>query len=394
VARILIVTPVEVTSDVRVRRRAAAALASGHAPICLCGATEKPIGGEIRGVPIVRVRADRLSGALRRRGLGGLRRSTPLVRELRGAYRLLRLAGLTARFVSAGLRLGSFDVVHANELDALPAGWLLARIRRTRLIYDTGELYTFLEEEPPRIYSVLAGRLERALARAADSVASNSDPYARFLTDHLRLRKPCLVVLDPPERNEDEAPPAPAEGRVRAIYQAGPDQPSRPVSDIVLAAANAPSADVTIRVVSFDRAAIQGMIDQRRLGDRVRIAEPVPPTQLVNALVPFEVGIILRRPLTFASELSLPNKLLEYMTAGLAVIAPRLPGMAPLVEQDKIGLTYAPDSPDELAAALEHLAGNRSSLLAMRRRAWTLARGRYSAEAQLPILARLWGDGA
>jgi glycosyltransferase involved in cell wall biosynthesis len=295
--------------------------------------------------------------------------------------------------VSAGLRLGSFDVVHANELDALPAGWLLARIRRKRLIYDTGELYTFLEEEPPRIYCALAGWLERALARAADSVVSNCDPYARFLTAHLRLRSPCLVVLDPPERLEDVPAPEPAGGRVRAIYQAGPDQPSRPVSDIVLAAENAPSVDVTIRVVSFDRAAVQGMIDERRLGDRVRIAEPVAPTELVRALTPFEVGIILRRPLTIASELSLPNKLLEYMMAGLAVIAPRLPGMAPLVEQDNIGLTYAPDSPYDLAAALEHLAADRSRLLAMRRRAWTLARGRYSAQAQLPILWRVWSDG-
>jgi glycosyltransferase involved in cell wall biosynthesis len=294
--------------------------------------------------------------------------------------------------VGAGLRLGSIDVVHANELDALPAGWLLARGRRKRLIYDTGELYTFLEEEPPQIYSALAGRLERALGRAADYVVSNCDPYARFLTAQLRLRRPCLVVLDPPERHEDVAAPQPAGGRLRAIYQAGPDQPSRPVSDIVLAAEHAPNVDVTIRVLSFDRASVRGMIDERGLGDRVQIAEPVAPTELVRALTPFEVGIILLRPLSIASELSLPNKLLEYMMAGLAIIAPCLPGMAPLIEQDNIGLTYAPDSPLDLAAALEQLAADRASLLAMRRRAWALARGPYGPEAQLPILRRLWDD--
>jgi glycosyltransferase involved in cell wall biosynthesis len=299
---------------------------------------------------------------------------------------------LTARLVIAGARLGSFDIVHANELDALPAGWLLARLRGARLVYDTDELYMFLEADPPRIYRALVGRLERTLARAANSVITNCDTYARFLTAYLRLQRPCLVVLNAPERPEKTPPLAPASGPLRAIYQAGPDQPSRPVSDIVLAAERAPSIDVTIRVVSFDRAAIERMINERRLSDRVRIAEPVAPTELVEALTPFEVGIILLRPLSIDSELSLPNKLLECMMAGLAVVAPRLPGTTPVIEGHEIGLMYTPDSPADLAAALEQLAADRSRVLAMRRRAQSLAREHYAAEAQVPVLVGVW-DG-
>jgi glycosyltransferase involved in cell wall biosynthesis len=305
----------------------------------------------------------------------------------------LRLAGLTARLVIAGLRLGSFDVVHANEIDALPAGWFVARVRRARLVYDTDELYMFLEEDPPRTYRAIAGRLERTLARAANSVITNCDLYARFLTAHLQLRRPCLVVLNAPERLGEITPPTPASGRLRAIYQAGPDQPSRPVSDIVFAAEKAPSVDMTIRVVSLDRAAVQRMIDERRLGDRVRIAEPVAPTELVRELAPFEVGIILLRPLNVDSELSLPNKLLEYMMAGLAVVAPRLPGMTGLVGTNNVGVTYSPDDPADLAQALERLAADPSSLLAMRRCARTLALERYAAEAQVPVLAHVWSAG-
>lgn len=393
--RLLLVASRELSQDVRVRRQAVAALECGLDIAGLCVVLPGERSAELAGVPVTRVGGDvdkpAAAGpalALRRRGSGWF------PRELRGLYRLVRAVRTTVRLDRAARRLPRFDIVHANELDALPAGYLAARRFGARLVYDAHELHAFVEVDPPRLHRALMSRLERALARRADAVVTNCDAYADFLQQHFGLSYRPIVVLNAPERLE-QLPARPArDGRLRAVYQAGPDQPTRPVADIVLAAEHAPDVDLTIRVVSFDREAIQRMIDERGLGDRVRIAPPVAVTSLVTALTGFDVGIILLRALTRDSELSQPGKLLEYMMAGLAVVVPKLPGMAPLVEEEGIGLVYRHDSPAELGRALQRLAADPEAAARMQARARALALERFNFEHEVDNLALAWALGS
>ena len=129
---------------------------------------------------------------------------------------------------------------------------------------------------------------------------------------------------------------------------------------------------------------------------RVAVAEPVEPTRLVEALAGFDVGLVINRPLTRNDELVFPNKLFEYLMAGLAVVVPALPGLVPLVEGERIegeriGLTYEPGRPERLGAALAELAADRARLVEMRRRARRLALERFNAEAQREPLVRALG---
>jgi len=104
--------------------------------------------------------------------------------------------------------------------------------------------------------------------------------------------------------------------------------------------------------------------------------------------------LVINRPLTRNDELVFPNKLFEYLMAGLAVIVPRLPGLASLVDAEEIGLTYEPGQPAALGAALTQLAREPSRVAAMRKRARQLALERYNAEAQTGCLLTAWGTQA
>lgn len=402
--RLLVVAARELTQDIRVRRQVVAALEQG---MVVEGLSVVAPGEQIlplEGVRVVRVprggaghggRAPAVAGA----GRAGRPAVAVVARELRGLYRLARTARTTIRLVRAARALSPPSIVHANELETLAAGWWLARRSGARFVYDAHELHAFLEVDPPRLWraAVIAG--EGALARRADVVVTNCDAYADFLRDTFSLPLRPVVVLNAPERI-DELPEQPGNAaRLRAIYQAGPDQPTRPVSDIVLAAEHAPSVEFAIRVVTFDSAAIQRMIDERGLRDRVRILPPVPADRLVDGLAGFDVGIILLRPLTTDSRLSQPGKLLEYTMGGLVPVVPDLPGMAPTVLEHGIGVVYRNDSPAELGAALERLASNRVLVAEMRGRARRLALEHFNFEAEQARLAEAWdiaavgGDG-
>jgi glycosyltransferase involved in cell wall biosynthesis len=385
VARLLLLTPSELTRDPRARRAALAARKAGFSPVGLSGQISGADPIELEDVPVARLPRERLAPGLRAAGLGGMKRENALVREARGLYRLLRLARLTAGLYRTGRTLGRFDVVHANDLDTLPAGWLLARASGARLVYDAHELYTDQEPDPPRLHRAVARALEGVLARRADAVVTVSEPIAEELRRRLRLRAAPAVVLNAPERDETEPPPR-TDGPLRAIYQ-GAMGPGRPLEDLLVAAEHAPEVRFTLRIAGAEPVALREAAAHL---PNVEVVEPVPPDRLVQALRGYDVGLIINRPVTRNDELVFPNKLFEYLMAGLAVAVPRLPGMTLLVEAERVGLTYEPGRPDLLAEALTRLDADRNELTNLRKRARTLALDRLNAVAAAEVLASAW----
>ena len=302
------------------------------------------------------------------------RPTSGLGRELRGLVRLTRLALVTAKLLAASRSLRT-DVVHANDLDTLPAGFLLARRAKARLVYDAHELYSGFEADPPRLWHRLSLALEGALARRADAVVTVSEPIADELTRRLRLRREPLLVLNCPPLEPVDVEPRPG-APVRAIYQAAVG-PGRVLDDVVEAARAAPQVDVSVRLLGWE-----GWLDG------VRVEPPVAPGELVSALAAYDVGLVIDRPLTDNARLALPNKLFEYLMAGLAVVVPRAPAMAKLVEEHGVGVVYDAGG---LGGALQQLASDRDALDEMRRRARELAVTRFNAETQAPALHRAWG---
>jgi glycosyltransferase involved in cell wall biosynthesis len=340
---------------------------SGEAPVDLGGARVIRVG-----------RPGRIDAAELAAG-GSPRR----FRELRGLYRLLRLAARTLSLVRGARGIATADVVHANDLDTLPAGALIARRLRARLVYDAHELYSDFDPAPPRLYRTALLAIERRLARRADAVVTVSDALADELQARHRLRERPIVVLNAPEL--DPAEPAPHEAPLRAVYT-GALGTGRPLDDLLDAAA--PNVRLALHVVQIPLPLIQSEVERRGLAGRVHVGPPLPPEELPELLRAHDVGIVFDRPVTRNAQLSLPNKLFEYLMAGLAVVVPRLDGMAPLVERERVGLTFAPG---ELGDALQRLATRRDELEAFRCRAREAAVSAYNAEAQRPALARAWG---
>ncbi|HEY8315720.1 MAG TPA: glycosyltransferase [Gaiellaceae bacterium] len=384
--RLLILTAGELTRDPRARRAAEAARARGLDVAGLCTSGETVVA--LDGVPVMRIGAVRVERVLRGAGLGGATPSSALVRELRGLYRVLRHIVMTLRLMAAGRRLGRFDAVHANDFDTLPAGYVLAHRLGARLVYDTHEIYTLQETNPPRLYGRAVLAAERFLAKRADAVLTVNEEISDELRTLLRLdARPVVVLnctaLDPVEPDLDSG------GPLRAVYQ-GAMGPGRFLDDLLAAAEAAPGIRLTIRVKGADSVTMREIVSRRGLAGRVDIADPVSPEHLVGALRGFHVGLVINRPVTRNDELVLPNKLFEYLMAGAAVVAPALPSLSGLIEREHVGLTYPPGDTAALGAALTRLDQDRELLAVLRRDARAAAFSRLNAEAQAGLLEHAW----
>ena len=384
--RILVATAMELTRDPRARRQVAAARAQGLEVVGLSGtAGEDPV--PLEGVTITRVVTGR-AGTFRT-AVGGFRRSSAPIRELRGLARILRLARTTRRLVAGGRGLGEFEIVHANDFATLPAAWLLTRRTSTRLVYDAHEVYASEEVNGPWLYARFVTIVEGFLARRADAVVTVSEPIADELVRTLRLPRRPIIVLNAPDRDERPLERV-AAGPLRAVYQ-GAIGPNWELDDLLVVAEHAEGVSFTIRVAGADREALEREVAARGLAATVKIVPPVAPDRLVDALRPFEIGLLVHRAGARSSDLVFPNKIFEYMLAGLAVGSSALKGLTPLVSEEEIGVLFEPGDPGELGAILSELGRDRPRVTAMRERAHRLALERFHAEAQVPRLVEAWG---
>jgi glycosyltransferase involved in cell wall biosynthesis len=388
---LLVLSRGEITRDPRAWRVVAAAERAGIGVQAICVADAPP--GSAATAIVTRLSPGSITSIYRGRQTGGppnaQRSEFWLIRELRGAFRLARLARTTTRFYRAGRRVTP-NVIHAHDLDTLPAGWLLARRHGARLIYDAHELYSDQDPGTSRVEREVGLLLERFLARKADVVVTVGDCIGREIALRLRLKCAHLVVLNAPRREDVRMGEPSGDAQMRVVYQ-GAMGPGRLVDDLFDAATSLHGVELTLRVAGIPPATLESKALARGLDGMIRVLPPVPPVELIQALAPFEVGLIINRPVTRNDELVFPNKLFEYMMAGLAVVAPRLPELTRLIDGERVGLTFEPGDPHDLARALNELASDRPRLETMRRRARELALERYNAEAQEPVLLEAWG---
>lgn len=387
--RLLLLTPAAFSADPRARRAADAAAELGwDVTVIDADRSLAPSGSAL--ITTHHVHPGRATIALRRVRIGGFPpKQRAFKRELRGLFRLFRFTLLNLRFIRVGRRVGQFEVVHGNDLETLPAAVWLARRSGARLIYDAHEIYSAQEPNPPKLQLAISSALERLLARRADSVVTVSAPIAAELKDRLGLEQLPSIVLNCPSLT-DAPRETPVGSPLRVIYQ-GAMGPGRSTDDIFAAAAVTNNVHFSIRLVGTDLSALRQEVARLGLQDRVEILEPVDSSGLVSALTDFDVGIIINRPVTRNDELVLPNKLFEYMMAGLAVVTPHLPSLAALIEDEQVGVTFEPSDPSALADVLTALATRPEEVMAMRRQARRAAVTRYQAEAQRPALYSCWG---
>jgi len=94
-------------------------------------------------------------------------------------------------------------------------------------------------------------------------------------------------------------------------------------------------------------------------GERVRFAPVVALTEMVGVAAASDVGIFAHQPNGPQADLALPNKLFEFMMAGLALCVSGMPSMRDVVEEAGAGvLIEAPYDVAQITSAISALAAS------------------------------------
>lgn len=305
-----------------------------------------------------------------------------------------------AQLLVRALRLRA-AIYHFHDPELLPVGWLLARLTRRPVVYDAHEYY---RDEiatrrwipgPLRPFAAASVHaIERVVChRIAAVVAVNEHMAEQFRT---RGARRCVAVRNFPPlvAFPDRSGQAAAS---RVVVYVGLLNPERGLATVWEAARllheRAPDAEVRI-IGRVDWAGAPASVPKdparwQKVG--VRLAGVIPAPQVPDALAEAVVGWVPLRP-TPNNLRTIPLKLLEYMAAGLPVVASEIGFLAEIVREAECGLLVPAGDAAAHAEALTHLLTHPDEARAMGARGRRAVETRYSWEAESARLLGLYTE--
>jgi len=232
------------------------------------------------------------------------------------------------------------------------------------VLYDSHEL--FVESSLARWEGRRWTRIERRTIGHADAVVTVSGSIAAELARRYGIAEP-HVILNAPDyvEPEDEHPvdlrrelDLPANGRI-ALYLGGIVQ-HRGLEQLIEAAAELPEVAVVMLGPSSDayRSALERHAAAHGVAERTRFLPPVAPHDIRRHAVGADVGVSTIQGTFLNYRYALPNKLFDYLHAGLPIVASDFPDMRALIERYGVGAVCDPASPRSVAEAIERVAGD------------------------------------
>jgi glycosyltransferase involved in cell wall biosynthesis len=279
-------------------------------------------------------------------------------------------------------------IVH-TEIPTWAARPLIRRGRRVAVDmedwYSEDLLYADRLSRPLR----LLGEAERFALNHAAYASVTSDSMALALAEHYRCPRPIVIRNTFPlqsrsrlDRPMGNAPPS-------FIWFSQTIGPGRGL-ELFLSAWNHTLLPSRVVLLGEVRAGYQQQLLARVAPDRRKhlvFLPPVTPDELPDQLAAFDIGLALESHWPVSRDITITNKILQYLNAGLAVVATDTAGQTEVMRTAPgSGLLVAAHETTQLAAQLDQLLGDRQALRECQRAARTAAATQFCWEIDAPRL--------
>lgn len=256
------------------------------------------------------------------------------------------------------------DIYLANDWHMLPVAISLAAYHHAKFAYDTHEYaleeyryrWTWRLTKRPMIY-----QLEKQAMQHACVVSAVSPGIAQGLKKDYAARRPVHAIRNVPPRHA-ALPFHPTGERINVLFH-GIIAPDRGLEACVRSVQYwRPEFHFQLRG-PFSNAefesTLRSLVKEYGVGDRVHFLPKVPMTEMVRHANLSDVGISTPPKTSKHNIFALPNKLFEYVQAGLALAVCDLPDMAPIVTANDCGVLIDEVTPEHIAQAINSLTRER-----------------------------------
>jgi glycosyltransferase involved in cell wall biosynthesis len=252
-----------------------------------------------------------------------------------------------------------FDLLVSNDLDTLLPNFLVSRLKRLPLVYDSHEYFTGVPELQNRRFVRGVWRsIEKAIFPGLKYVMTVSEPIAAIYEKQYAVRP---IVVRNMSRNAFRITPFSRQElgilpeHLLAIIQGTGINIDKGAEELIEAVAMTDGVSLLVVGAGDIVLRLKEMVQDLNLGQKVKFVPSVTWDTLLRYTKTADVGMCIEKDTNLNYRFSLPNKLFDYIAAGIPVVASELPETRKIIKENYCGITIPEVTPDNISDAFSEL---------------------------------------
>jgi len=264
------------------------------------------------------------------------------------------------------LLFNKYDILVANDLDTLLPNFLVSQLKKKPLVFDSHEYFTGVQElvNRPFIRKIWKS-IERWILPRLKYVITVSDSIAEKYKSEYDISS--VVIRNLARNSGSVAGYSRYELGIKPedlilILQGSGLNIDRGGEELIDAICITPG--VTLLVVGSGDIldVMKQKVMENNISDKVIFVPKLSWENMMRYTKVADVGISIDKDTNLNYYYSLPNKLFEYISAGIAVIASALPEVKKMVEDNRCGIVLDTITPEEISRGIMRLRDDRQLL--------------------------------
>ena len=244
----------------------------------------------------------------------------------------------------------------SNDLDTILPNYFISRLKGSKMIFDSHEYFTETPElvHRPKVQKVWK-RIEGFVVPKLDEMITVCDSIADLFREKYGVK--CHVIRNIPPRKA--MPPKgdklalglPADKHLLVLQGSGINI-QRGAEELVQSMAMLDDCFLMIIGGGDVLPILKQMVEDLKITDRVRFFPRMPYQQMMAYTQLAELGFCLDKDTNLNYRFSLPNKLFDFIQAGVPIVASHLTEIEKIITKYDIGLFIPDHNPKSIAETI------------------------------------------
>jgi glycosyltransferase involved in cell wall biosynthesis len=248
------------------------------------------------------------------------------------------------------------DLLFANDLDTLLPNFYVSRIKKIPLIYDSHELFT---EVPELLHSPTKRKIwlsiEKHIIPKLKTCITVNQSIAKIFEEKYKTRFHVIRNIPPTLNTQKiksrEELSLPKDNKIIILQGAGINI-DRGAEELVEAMKYINDAQLLIIGGGDVWPLLEKKIKTNNLEEKVRLIKKIPKEELLQYTLNADLGVSIDKNTNPNYYNSLPNKIFDYLHAGIPIVASKLPEIENIITQYKVGVFIQSHDPQTIAKSI------------------------------------------
>lgn len=252
------------------------------------------------------------------------------------------------------------DIIHACNIDMLVLAYFYG-FKKSKIIYDSYEICAHKSgvSGESRLFSKAIEIIERYLLKRISYMICVSNSAKKYFIEKYNIQNIDTITNVPKAEQNIEFKYS---KQHKVVLYIGNFSPNRGIEELILSGNNIDATQTRICLQGFGpyKEDFNKIIDENNLSNVVKFIPPIlPETVIRNISQNADIGVVLTKPTSINHQLTVSNKIFDYINAGLPVIMSNVDEHIYINKKYKIGIIIEEVNPNNISDAIKKLSSDK-----------------------------------